>query len=397
MVGREPLKMALSGEGSRDPENDVISYSWRLHPGDRLIGSQRDINLTIDQPGNYVAALTVSDSQGLKTTSTLPVVVGNSRPAIHFISPENGDFFSAGEPLSYQVKIEDEEDGSSDDYDELMEGRTFLTAKFKASLDEVEVMPPGLAMMRSSDCFNCHSVNQKIVGPPLVEIANRYRGQTDALEASVQRVINGSTGVWGEVPMLPHSQHSEQEVDQMVRWIFGLKEEESDSGSNRGLYGKLAVPTRTDVRFALLEASYTDMGRDTVSSLIGTTSIALRNRQVEAEHCDSFTGLRKERANLGSINDGASATFRNLNLRDTTKIWVQLSSGGSGGTLEVRRGSYSGDLLAAFKVKTTGGWNQQIQLSAAIEPINERTDIVLVFSNPGKRSLMNVDWLRFDK
>ena len=397
MVGREPLKMALSGEGSRDPENDVISYSWRLHPGDRLIGSQRDINLTIDQPGNYVAALTVSDSQGLKTTSTLPVVVGNSRPAIHFISPENGDFFSAGEPLSYQVKIEDEEDGSSDDYDELMEGRTFLTAKFKASLDEVEVMPPGLAMMGSSDCFNCHSVNQKIVGPPLVEIANRYRGQTDALEASVQRVINGSTGVWGEVPMLPHSQHSEQEVDQMVRWIFGLKEEESDSGSNRGLYGKLAVPTRTDVRFALLEASYTDMGRDTVSSLIGTTSIALRNRQVEAEHCDSFTGLRKERANLGSINDGASATFRNLNLRDTTKIWVQLSSGGSGGTLEVRRGSYSGDLLAAFKVKTTGGWNQQIQLSAAIEPINERTDIVLVFSNPGKRSLMNVDWLRFDK
>ena len=397
IVGREPLKVALSGKGSRDPESDEIEYSWRLHPGDRPIGTQRDITLTIDQPGDYVAALTVSDSKGSSSSATLPIVVGNSRPAIRFISPMNGDFFSPGEALSYQVGIKDEEDGSSEDYDELMEGRTFLSAKFKRSLDEVESMPPGLAMMRSSDCFNCHAVNQKIVGPPLLEIAERYRDQTDALAATVQRVINGSTGIWGEVPMLPHSQHTEQEVDQMVRWIFGLKPEQGNTGSNRGLFGELAVPEREDIRYALLEASYTDMGREAVSSLIGTTSIALRNRQIEAEHCDSFTGLRKERNNLGSINHGASATFRDLNLSDTSKISVQVSSGGSGGTLEIRRGSYSGEMLAAFKVKSTGGWNQQIQLSAAIEPIEDRTDIVLVFSNPGRGSLMNIDWMRFEK
>ena len=42
----------------------------------------------------------------------------------------------------------------------------------------------------------------------------------------------------------------------------------------------------------------------------------------------------------------------------------------------------SGKMLAAFKVRNTGGWNNKIQLSAAIEPIQERTDIVLVFRNP---------------
>ena len=276
-----------------------------------------------------------------------------------------------------------------------MEGRTFLNAKYKASLDEVEVMPPGLAMMRSSDCFNCHAVNQKVVGPPLLEIANRYRDQPDALDASVQRILKGSSGVWGEVPMLPHSQHSEQEVEQMARWIYALEPEAATMGSSRGLAGELLVPSKTDIRFATLEASYTDMGRAPASSLIGTASIALRSRQIEAEHCDAFTRLNKERNNLGSINHGSTASFYNLNLSDTTSILVQLSSGGPGGTLEIRRGSSSGEMLAAFKVKNTGGWGNKIQLSAPFEPIAERTDIILLFKNPGKGGLMNVDWIRF--
>ena len=130
---------------------------------------------------------------------------------------------------------------------------------------------------------------------------------------------------------------------------------------------------------------------------MGTTTITLRNRQIEAEHCDAFTNLNKERENLGSINHGSTATFSDLNLSDTKKIWVQLSSGGAGGTLEIRQGSYSGRMLAAFKIKNTGGWGKKIQLSAAVEPIKERTDIVLVFKNPGKGALMNVDWIRFDQ
>ena len=396
-VGREPLEVRFSAEGSRDREGDSIQYSWTLHPDGRFIGNQRDIQITLDKPGNYIASLSVKDAGGATTTSTLPIVVGNSRPEVQFASPRDGDFFTAGESIPYEISITDEEDGSSADYDELMEGRTFLQSQFKRDLDEVERIPPGLAMMRTSDCFNCHATRQKVVGPPLIDIANKYRDQKDALNLAVQRVLKGSTGVWGEVPMLPHSQHTEQQVEQMVRWIFALEPAAAHESSSQGLTGEIAVPENTDFRYAVLTASYSDLGRAPASSLIGESQITLRHRQIEAEHCDAFTALNKERSGLGSINHGSTASFYNLNLSDTTKIWVQVSSGGPGGTLEVRKGSVSGAILAAFKVRNTGGWGEKIQLSAAVEPIEERTDIVLVFRNPGKGGLMNIDWIRFER
>ncbi len=396
-VGKEPLEVRLSAEGSRDPESEALAYTWTLHPGGKPLGDQDEIQIRLAEPGNYVASLQVQDSSGASTTSTLPIVVGNSRPRVEFRSPLDGDFYTPGETLSYELLINDPEDGSSDDYDELMEGRTFLQAQFKQQLDEVEIVPPGLAMMRSSDCFNCHAVTQKVVGPPLMEIAEKYRDQAGALALSVQRVINGSTGVWGEVPMLPHSQHSEQQIEQMVRWIYSLEPETTNGTTLRGLFGEIAIPEKPESRYAVLTASYTDLGRAPAASLVGETEITLRHRQLEAEQCDAFTGLNKERSNLGSISHGSTASFFNLNLSDTHKIWVQVSSGGAGGTLEVRQDSMSGKMLAAFKVRNTGGWNNQIQLSAAIEPIQERTDIVLVFRNPGKGGLMNIDWIRFEQ
>ena len=47
---------------------------------------------------------------------------------------------------------------------------------------------PGLASMKRSDCFQCHAVDRKIIGPSYLEVANRYRGQAGALEAARERV-----------------------------------------------------------------------------------------------------------------------------------------------------------------------------------------------------------------
>ena len=43
-----------------------------------------------------------------------------------------------------------------------------------------------------------------------------------ALDASVKRVREGSTKIWGEIPMLPHPQHTTDEVNIMLRWVFAL-------------------------------------------------------------------------------------------------------------------------------------------------------------------------------
>ena len=395
-VGLEPLEVLLSASGSKDPEGASLTYQWILHPGGQVLGEAETVTAEIENPGNYVVGLRVKDEPGLEATATLPLVVGNRRASVRFLSPRDGDFFSPGQRIPYQIQVEDPEDGSSEDDDEIMDGRTSLALSVRANEEREEVVPPGLAMMRSSDCFNCHAVRQRIVGPSLLEIADRYRGMPEAVAASVERVRRGSVGVWGEVPMLPHAQHSRQQVEQMVRWIFALEAESATDGLIRGLTGSVSVPDRDDLRNAILKASYTDLGRSSAGPLVGTSSIRLRNRRIQAEHCDAHTDLTRERNALGSIRDGATATFRKLNLEGVQRIEVQVSSGGAGGRLEVRQEAVSGPLVASFDVRSTGGWQEMIQHSAAIEPIDEWVDIVLVFRNPGQSALMNVDWIRFE-
>lgn len=395
-VGREPLDVKLDAAGSKDHEGEEIRYEWTLRPGDKVIAKTASAKVTLNEPGNYIAELKVIDAGGLRSTANVPIVVGNSRPEVRFEEPRDGDFFTPGKAVAFKIRIDDREDGNSRDYDELMEGRTFVTANFKQREDDEETLAPGLAMMRGSDCFNCHAIEQKIVGPPLLEVAKRYRGVAGAFEATVQRVIKGSTGVWSEVPMLPHAQHSEQEVERMVRWIYDLKPGTGGQNMTRGLAGNVVVPKDPKLRFAFLQATYTDLGRAPAGSLAGKSLVRLRHRLIEGEHCDHYDRLRILGGNLGAIEDRATAVFKGIHLRDTKGITVRVSSGTQGGLLEVRAGSADGRLITRFEVKNTGSWGTYIELAKTIEPVDERTDVVCVFKNPGRSGLMNLDWIRFD-
>ena len=247
-IGRPPLTVALSSDGSSDKDaDDAISWEWRLidttNPASvpKVVSKEAHTTITIEQPGIYNAELIVTDSSGAFRTATVPVLVGNERPSIRFVSPGNGDFFDEKLPIRYEMEVTDAEDGTSNE--ELSEsglaefidgespGRIVINASLKpgsfsdsngSSANDGANDPPGLKRMKSSDCFNCHAVDQKRVGPQLLEIANKYRGKEDALEASVQRVLKGSTGVWGKIPMIPHSHHTADEIREMVGWVYSL-------------------------------------------------------------------------------------------------------------------------------------------------------------------------------
>ena len=234
-AGKEPLRIRLSAEGSMDYEDDDLSYAWTIHPGDLKVAEGHEASVTVQYPGNYTVTLSVEDEKGAVTQTSVPFLVGNSRPLVNFVSPKEGDFFEPGSPIAYEVHVRDAEDGDSADNDEFMDARVGVTATFQQSMDKKESVPPGLASMRRSDCFNCHAVNHLIVGPPFLEVANRYREEPNAMPDTVKRVLQGSTGVWGEVPMLPHHQLAEQEVEQMVQWIYGLKPDDQHAQSVRGL------------------------------------------------------------------------------------------------------------------------------------------------------------------
>lgn len=87
--------------------------------------------------------------------------------------------------------------------------------------EELEKKPSGLALIESSDCSACHMNNEKLVGPSYKQIAERYsENYEDEKSNLISSVIKGGNGKWGEVPMTPHPQHTEEEVMLMVDFIM---------------------------------------------------------------------------------------------------------------------------------------------------------------------------------
>ncbi len=403
--GREPLAVDLSAEGSRQMEGEPLTYQWKLQPGGAVVATTASARVTIPQPGNYIATLEVKDTQGAVGTASVPITVGNTAPDVRFESPKDGQFFGPGDKIQYKVSIRDVEDGDSTSKPDEFAARTFVSASWKTADGKGSATDPGLALMKQSDCFNCHAIDQQVVGPPLVKIAEKYRGQSGAESASVQRVIKGSTGVWGQVGMLAHAQHTEDEVHIMVRWIYGLEPGKAAPGLARGLAGEVEAPKDGKTVACILEASYTDLGRPPANPLTGKAVVHLRSRRLEAELADEIHGpklIGEGSASggkvVGSISDGNYIKYAGIDLAGIGSVRFRVSSGGEGGKINVRAGSPSGEVLATAEVVRTGGWDKFIDIDsplASIPPLPQ--DIFIVFQNPGKGGLMNLDWVQFNK
>ena len=95
--------------------------------------------------------------------------------------------------------------------------------------DEPEaVQPPTMEqLVRRSGCYECHQVDRKKVGPAFEQIAGRYKEESGARDALVEKVKKGGKGNWtkltGGVPMPPHSPRlTDSEITRLVDWLLGL-------------------------------------------------------------------------------------------------------------------------------------------------------------------------------
>ena len=68
-------------------------------------------------------------------------------------------------------------------------------------------------------CLNCHSVAKKVVGPAFKDIAATYKDRSDAAAYLAGKISNGSTGVWGTIPMPPMSGIPAGELEALLTWI----------------------------------------------------------------------------------------------------------------------------------------------------------------------------------
>jgi cytochrome c len=81
----------------------------------------------------------------------------------------------------------------------------------------------GLALVAQSDCLTCHKVEEKNIGPAYREVAAKYENTPENITMLAGKIVKGGTGVWGEVPMTPHPQISQEDAEKMVKYILLLK------------------------------------------------------------------------------------------------------------------------------------------------------------------------------
>jgi len=79
------------------------------------------------------------------------------------------------------------------------------------------------ALLKDSGCLSCHAKAEKIVGPAFLAIADKYRGDKDAVASLVQSIQNGSKGKWGRIPMPGHSSISQDDLKTMARHVLATK------------------------------------------------------------------------------------------------------------------------------------------------------------------------------
>lgn len=78
-------------------------------------------------------------------------------------------------------------------------------------------------LAKSKNCMVCHTVDNKVLGPAFKDISKKYAGDKTAEAKLVNKVLKGSSGVWGTMPMPANSQVTPAEAQVLVKWILTLK------------------------------------------------------------------------------------------------------------------------------------------------------------------------------
>jgi len=79
------------------------------------------------------------------------------------------------------------------------------------------------ALATSKACMACHATDKKLVGPAYKEVAAKYAGKKDGVATMVGKIMKGSSGDWGPVPMPANANVSNDEATKLAKWILTLK------------------------------------------------------------------------------------------------------------------------------------------------------------------------------
>ena len=367
LTGAVPMKINFSSKGTMDFDGDKLSYLWEVKSkaGKRIFKTENP-SVTFDKAGIYEVTLTVKDSKGSKNSEFLEVKVGNESPAVAFnIKKGNKTFYFPDRPIEYEVSVADKEDGNLNSGkikpDQVAVSIDYMPIgydKIEASqnhrgVDASAFASMGERMLGKNDCKSCHIIDRKSVGPSYQDVANKYKGDSKAVENLSKKVIAGGGGVWGEHMMAAHPQISQAEANIIVQYILNINEPITvKSLPTKGSYATKVPDGQKANGSYILRAAYKDKGTKGMKSLATEDLIVLRNATLNPEMADKSKGtqlmITPARA-FSMIGNDSYLGYSNIDLNGISEIEIsaqaQTRVGASGGIFEVRLDSPTGKLI----------------------------------------------------
>ncbi|GAB2555366.1 PQQ-dependent sugar dehydrogenase [Spirosoma areae] len=369
-VGAAPLTVQFSANGSFDyDKNDPLSYQWFFDTKSGVSqSSEKDPSYTFKKPGVYSVVLNVSDAHQKTSTATVSVKVGNEAPTVALNWTANKSFYWPDQQTPYRVLIADKEDRLTGginpkkavvqfEYIPYGEDITLAAQNYESAVSSTR-LSAGQKLMNESDCKACHGLDKKSIGPAYLDVAKRYKGNTQATATLAAKIIKGGNGNWGENAMSAHPQLTLDQTTEMVRYILSLADAPSTTPS-LPLTGTVAMTGHSRDKAPgnyLMTVSYTDKGANGVGPVTTRTDILLRPPVVEATRCDSSSkvSILKSAAEnqIKFTANGAFAVFKAIDLTGIKAVTFQLPSSPVTGELTLHLDSPTGPVIGRADILT---------------------------------------------
>ena len=431
--GPAPLTVSFSSAGSSDPDGGALTYSWAF--GDGTTSTAANPTKTYTTNGNYTATLTVRDPQGATGTASVPISVGNTAPTVTIVAPANGQPFSFGDTVPFQITVTDPEDGAidcgrvkmtyllgHDSHAHQITSQNGCSGSIVVPIDgehDPAANVFGVWDAEYTDNGGATTHKQHITQPRHRQ-AEHFGSQSGVLTFDKTSAEGGKTvgeiqnGDW--IGFTPY----------VLSGVTSFSVRASSAGAGGTVSLRANSPTGTLLGSAAVPVTGSWDVFTTVTGMVtnppaGTTTLYLvftggsgalfdvdsftlnsgstpppTGGRVEAESFSSQSGTQVVAdgnahggARVGYIDGGDWLGFSSVNVSGRSGFTARVASGGTGGTIQVRTGSASGPLLGSVDVPNTGGYGTFVDVSA---PIGAGSGpVFLVFVGTGTGGLFDVD------
>ncbi|HEY0472960.1 MAG TPA: carbohydrate-binding protein [Kribbella sp.] len=395
--GGRPLTVAFSSAGSSDPEGGALTYRWTF--GDGGTSTQANPTYTFNTAGTYTATLTVTDPAGLTGSANVQISVGNTAPTITLQTPLDGQLFSFGDTVPFQVSVSDPEDGTidcsrvkvtyllgHDDHRHQITSKNGCTGSIAVPVDgehdaAANVFGVFDAEYTDNGGLTSHSVRTL---QPRHRQAEHFSAQSGIQLADHGTAEGGRTvgfvdsGDW--ISFQPYAVGNATSFTARVSsgTTGGTIEVRAGSATGTLMASLPVTSTGGWDTFANVSANLTNrpagsmtlflVFRGGAGNLFDVDSFTIATAgsigsTIQGEAFTSQFGVQAAAhagasggQTLGFIDNGDWAGYSSVSTTGARTFSARVSSGGAGGTIQVRSGSATGTLLGSVTVPVTGGW-----------------------------------------